>query len=805
MSVKASRSIHLYYITILTVAFIAFGFGVKYFWDNGPFNVENLNSAFEASIHFDELKKKDGLSVVKDLVNSDRSRDGIIRLNTFEKRTRTLNSFNKVDSYENLEESYNDVKRSLNKLISYPQMGSVILVLANKVTSFESFVVQNNWRTLSRVSKRVKSRLSGRAIQTPGFFTTDKLGTLLRLTQKDVDAMEQVTMRSVLKPTDKQTIVAKLKTFDTEVKMLQRYVSALEKFDGSFKTLETRYKIWFKDVAPQVVLTKLKMEKDTQTMALALVGLGGFLFLGLLGGILFYKRYKRVGQRETEGKILQYIQDGMFPLDNKIFDNKTSEEFKREFERCREYFHKRISFGTVFQEAVPFSSVLLDSNLNVSWANDLFYEHWNLDETHREGSSVTWDFLQQYTNLGEDDPVLMAHNQGIAGIYQIQVKDPRTEECLPYEMYVSPVEYSRQKRIMIFFYPLRSLEETMANQTRSIVGPIRKTLEHFVSGTFTPKAQDKLHKDFEVAGIGELFEKFLDHYQSVQRIQEDLMEEIQSLENTVNDQLKLISDLEAYSERKLNLVPEGRSSFENTKASIIHTIDLRYELESVFNRCLNVSKMLLREENVLLEDSAKARGTLEENKKAFSAVNKTKDDFKDLKEAMDELRARLNQSLEQTLMFMKREGIDPKLESSIGKIRMEMKGVEQVLQNFSKVLRGLDVGLGKMALITEQFDPIDLSSVKNSLAKAEKEMDDLTFDFGKINRSGQKSDDIVVDSLKSLYQTFNINAELDESALNLVHSFRNEEEVIFTEDEELTKALEEKTESEPESTNHANL
>lgn len=803
MSLKANRSIHLYYVTVLSLAFIAFGVGVKYFWDNGPFNVENLNSAFEASIHFDELKKKEGLSAIKELVNSDRARDGIIRLNTFEKRTKTLNSFNKVDSFDNLESSFDEVKKSLNTLISYPQMGSVVLVLANKVTSFESFVVQNNWRTLSRISKRVKSRMSGRAIQTPGFFTPDKLDTLLRLTKKDVETMENVTMRSVLKPTDKQTIVAKLRTLDTELQMLNKYVSALEKFEGSFQTLTTQYKIWFKDVAPQVVLTKLKMEKDTQNMALALLGLGSFLFIALLGGILFYRGSRRKGQKEVEGQILKYVQDGLFPLDSKVFDKNITEDFKREFERCREYFHKRISFGTVFQEAVPFSSVLLDSNLNVSWANDLFYEHWNLDETHREGSSTSWDYLQQYTNLGEDDPVLMAHHQGIAGIYQIQVKDPRTEESLPYEMYVSPVEYSRQKRIMIFFYPLRSLEETMANQTRAIVGPIRKTLESFVSGTFSSTTQEKLLKDFEVAGIGELFQKFQDHYQSTKRIQEELMEEIHLLENSVNDQLKLINDLEAFNERKLNLVPEGKRNFEDTKASIIHTIDLRYELENVFNRCLNVSKALLKEEGLLMEDSLKARNTLDENKKAFGAVSKTKDDFKELKGAMDELRARLNQSLEQTLMFMKKEGIDPKLESSIGKIRMEMKGVEQVLQNFSKVLRGLDVALGKMALITEQFEPMDLTSVKDALVKAESDIDDMTFEFGKINRSGQKSDDIVVESLKSLHQTFYTNTEIDESALELVHSFKNEDEVIFTEDEELTKAVEQNLELNRES--EANL
>ena len=75
-------------------------------------------------------------------------------------------------------------------------------------------------------------------------------------------------------------------------------------------------------------------------------------------------------------------------------------------------------------------------------------------------------------------------------------------------MYVSPVEYSKQKRIMIFFYPLRSLEETITNQMKATVGPIRNTLEALNTNSFTDDLKMKLSKDFDVAGIGELFTEF---------------------------------------------------------------------------------------------------------------------------------------------------------------------------------------------------------------------------------------------------------------------------------------------------------
>lgn len=793
MLFKASRKLQFYYTFVLALTLIAFGYGVKHFWDNGPFNVENLNSAFESSLHFDELKRSESLKSLNNLVNDDRARDAIIKLNEIEKRANILNSINEVSSFENLKSATAVTKGHLNELISFPQMRSVVSVLANKVSSFESFVVQNNWRTLTRISKRIHARLSGRSIQTPGFFTQGKLEGLLRLTESDVALIEKVTTGSVLSNSDKQNILAKANTFNTEVMMLKRYLTALENFNGSFKTLNQRYKEWFADIAPQITLTKINMEKDTRLMAMSLLGVVAFLFMSLSLGMFLYSKGKKSLNREFEASVLKFIQDGIFPLDSKVKYEEASETFKMEFERCREYFHKRISFGTVFQEAVPFSSVLLDSNLNLSWANDLFYQHWNLDDTHRERATISWDFLQQYTNLGEDDPVLMALNQGVAGIYQIQVKNPVSGECLPYEMYVSPVEYSRQKRIMIFFYPLRSLEETITNQTRSIVGPIRNTLDAFINERFDDHLKEKLSKDFEVASIGELFKKFNEYYGKNQGNLDELKADISNLEDSLNEQSNLIQDFDAINDRKCQIATESKTGFERTKTAIIHNIDLRYELEGLFNQTLNLSRTLMKKESLLLQQTGQTNEIIEENKKAFASVGRTKDDFKKVLDAINDMRASLNQSLEQTLMFVrKEEGVDPRLESSINKVRLELKGVEQLLQGFSKIMRNLDVGISKMELITNQAETPDLKSLSEQLKEIEKNLENQIFEFGRISRSGQKTDEVVVESLKALYDCFSLNEELTNSSSTMIDNFYREEEltnVVFTESPDVEKEI----------------
>ncbi len=794
MRFQVGRSLHYYYVSLLIFTLIVFGAGSKYFWDNGPFNSENVRASYEASMKYDDLGQRNPLKKVEGFVNTDRAREAINKLIAVEKDIMEMDNYGHVSSIDDLNLAIKQSKRFLNQLISYPQMANVISVLASKVSSFEDYVSENRWKTLTRISRRVQARIAPSISKTPGYYTLSKLGQLSRQLSSEIETMEKVTMGSVLADTDKQNIVTKLRTFDTEVQMLGRYVNSLKGFKTSFKTLKVNYKLWFDEIAPEITLAKINMEKNTRHMAFGLVGIVGFLFLGLMGGFLINRRYKRKSKEALESNILKVIQDGLIPIENKL-SYEGSSDFRREFERYREYFHKRISFGSVFQEAVPFSSVLLDSNLNVSWANELFYQHWNLEDTHRNGGSISWDYLQQYTNLGDDDPVLMALKQGIAGIYQIQIRNAKNKsEVLPYEMYVSPVEYSGLKRIMIFFYPLRSLEETIAEQSKAIVSPVSKTIDALQNSNFRTELREKLKKDYEIAGIGEVYDKFVAYGDSIEKMKMDFTTEIQNLELSIQEQNDVIEDIEELSTRKINLNDTIKSDFENSKNAIIHTIDLRGELEMLYDKLHGLTHSMLKQEHMLLDGTKNSNRVIDENFKAFDAVNRTKEDFKELKHAMDELRVRLNQSLEQTLLQLKKKGSNPKFEESIANIRGEMRSIEKVLQGFTGVLRNLDVGLGKMSLIIEQVEKFDTDAIEDTMVEVKNTLDDIHFEYGRIARTNETTDGQVVETLKSMFDSFSLMSQFDKNCESLLDNFREEElakNVIFTGDNELEDEINE--------------
>ncbi len=81
-----------------------------------------------------------------------------------------------------------------------------------------------------------------------------------------------------------------------------------------------------------------------------------------------------------------------------------------------------MSFGSIFQDALPLSAVMLDKNLKVEWTNKQFCDDWEISEEEISQEYMSWDYLAKLTNLGHDDPVVEALKNDVAGIYQIQVK-----------------------------------------------------------------------------------------------------------------------------------------------------------------------------------------------------------------------------------------------------------------------------------------------------------------------------------------------------------------------------------------------
>ena len=754
MNVKFGRSLQTYYaVTLLTLVTLV-GYGIFYFWNNGPVNIENVSSVFEATLQLDELKKRDDVKKIWSQVQKDRVRDAVSTLDGLEKDTKKLDSIASVDSYEKFEESLGKSKKSLNSLLSYPELSTIVTVLNNKVTNFENFVVQNSWRTLTRVSRRINAKVKPSRTRSPGFFTYRKLRSLWRSVSEDIRLMEKVTESSVLSREDKNLILTKTKTLKTEIGMLGKYLKEYSKFQKDFKKSDKAYQTWFKGIEPEISLKRIQFERNSQNMLFSLIGVVALMFIFSVFGFFVYRMGESKNRKEVEGMIVHAVKEGILPTETN-YEQSLSPESREEFDKYREYIHKRMSFGSIFQDAMPFSSILLDSNLNMVWANGLFYDHWSLGEYKNSDESLTWDFLQRFTNLGENDPVLSAVKDDVAGIYNIQVKTKTDDESLPFEMYVSPVLYANQRRIMISFYPLRSIEETLSNQSKSLVGPVARTLEALSSGSFNSEFKNKVKKDFDIAGINEVWDKFNTYNDFVNTQKNGLLNEIERLENDLYDQFKLVDDVQSVLTQKEELQRVSMLKFNDAKNGIISTVELRNEMEGLYQNTVVASKGLFRDEVSLLSQSQKLTEILGENQKALENVDGVRKEYKKLKGEVDQFKGRMLQLLDQSLIFQKNDANNYKIEQSLTKIKLEVKSFEKVLTQFSKISTALDVNLSKVSLIMQQCEVPDFSSLQDRMEEARDLIESDMFNVSRLSRNGQAKDEEMISALKGLYQSFN--------------------------------------------------
>jgi hypothetical protein len=742
-------SVHKFFVFVGIVALIFVGYGINSFWFEGSHNIENVATTYETAVKFNRLKDYKFPIKIKKLAEEDRAREAIKLAEEFNKQVRVLNNEVESDEYSSLNKSLLNSKKKLVGMISQPELKKIIGVLKNKISNFRNFVQQNSWKRLTRNSLRLEAKLQHHPSKSPGYYTSRRISGLMKGLSRDVDFMQDITAKSVLKGFDKSRILIKLKALGTEIKMLESYNNALNSFNASTVALNKNYITWSNDIGPQIVNKRMSLESGSKSILFGLIGFTTFLFLSIAGSFYFLKRDRLKTNIEREEYAISLLKNNILPIEVKPVREATP-EFQRSIDKYREYIHKRMSFGTVFQEAMPFSSMLLDSNLNLVWANSHFYDLLSLDE--KKDESLTWDFLQRFTNLGENDPILEAINHDIAGIYQIQVKPENKQEAAPFEMYVSPVKYAGQKRLMVIFYPLRNLEDTLTNQTRSLVGPVSRTLEALTNNSFDDSFKEKIVSDFEVAGIEDIFDKFNTYDEVINNERTCLLQEIDGLDKEITDLVKTIKDISELTQFKTKLQSLINKNFTVAKGTIIQSVEMRNKIESLFKESMKTAKALYREQDDLIVSSSRIQNVLSENEKAFDTVISHKESLKKFKVLVDDYRTRMVRTVEQTLIFNK--GLDPQFEQALEKIKLEVRGFDQTLKNFSQVVTTMDVCLSKVGLILEKTDTPDLRDVRKRFDSYREFIEVNMYDAQVIGQDSEVIDETMVGALKNLYESF---------------------------------------------------
>ncbi len=748
MRFTLGRVVHFYYVAVLVAITALFAYGVKYYWASGLLNIEYVSNLYDGTSKVRAVKERNDIDEIRKFVDGDRIKDANRIFARLESDIHDLKSIKSTEG--SFEENTKKVKTDLINFQSAPELTTILNSISTKVSAFESFVTEKKWPTLTKMAVNLRIKTSPGRLMQGGLYNFEKTQNLGQSINNDIEAMTNFTEASGLQADIKAAIINRVKTIKAEVGRLDTYVDDHKKFNRTYKDFSNDYQTWFKFVEPEIALKKIQFEKSSQTVFFSLLIVFASLVTSLAIGFVLYNYSTKRGSSKTEKLILDTIKEGLLPAEAKNIDQ-FSHEFTAELEKYRDYVHKRMTFGSIFQEAMPFAAILLDTNLNLIWGNSHFYDEWKLQNFNEDGGdSLSWDFLQRFTNLEDNSAVLNALRMSTSGVYKIQVKTAGIAKAIPYEMHVSTAEYSGQKRIMVIFYPMSEVEERISSQQEAIVKPMGAMMDAYFDESMTTDLKSQLRSEIEKAGGAELYTKFSQYVEKNETLRDDLSGEIDRLENALSEQRNIVADIRKSLVLSFETQRASVGRYNQFKSSVTAVLDARDQLEEQFRFALSASRELYKDQNKILNGAERAEKTVDDYVKSLKTITTLKTEFKELKGNVEEFKSRITQVLDQLLIFQNHEDDTLRIDQFLGKIKLEMKGFEKVLGGFNDVVTQLDVTVTKMDMMVESREKLDLETAKQHLDAIKNNLENAQFSGSRISQSAHSKDEEMVQVLKAL-------------------------------------------------------
>jgi len=747
---KLVRKLNQFYHFAFILIMVGILSTIFYFWKSGFIDGSRNKELHKANFILESITTEKPLKEVRMSVYNENPRQAIEKLTELEKKMERLNSLADDDKYPQIKKQFGEVKTAVASLISYSKTSKILSVFNSKLEKYNDYVKDKEWRTLTRTSSRVLGL-------TQGHINKKKLGTLVNTIDKDFAYMLKVTENSVLADKEKAEINSRISNLQIETSMLTKYVNERNDFYAKINSFNKDVAKWIERVSPELSYQRLQVE---QMGRYYMMGLFGILILvsGLFFSSFIFQKWHR---RNASGELESFLENF---VSNRIVANSKddygdfSNQFKNFTDDISDYVEKRMSYGSIFQKALPLSSIMLDKNLKVAWANKQFCEDWSLSEDEIKKDYLSWDYLSKLTNLGDNDPVLEALKNKVAGIYQVQIRVSEDAEVSPFEMFVNPVEYKNETRVMLFFYPLYHLQETIKEQAKTINNPIEKTLRLIASNEFKTHPKDELQNEYNIAGISPLLEKF-----------ENIVSIFDSEQSRLFDQIEMLYHKIEVLENKTNVI-----EFENEKLSVnnkgqIH--DLKAFKESII-QASTTGKMSEDLAKAELESIEKMLSSFESNyskaktlKEMISSLSSAmpkfasiKDEVKAHKNLLSDTKMRLSHSLSQ-MVHLKKKITDAEVlerfNNSYDRVGIEFKNLDTTSIELDKKISSLEVMLskGQMVLndVHSKLQHFDLITEGHALVNGKDELEKFKRDFRQVEGVIEGVEGPLIENLKSMY------------------------------------------------------
>jgi hypothetical protein len=734
----------IFYQTILTALFLTITATIIYFWNQGYVDGKKITEVHIINDTLLEVKKGTQLTNIEKSISQGETLKSIQELEKLTLEMKNIAYKTDFNLFQPLHSVLKKLNNDLVKMEDLPSKNKIISNVENKVIKFNQFAVANKYQTLTRTTDRMLSEIKNQ----------NNLSQLSKNLNIDTDLIIDVVTKSTLASEKKHEIFKKVESFDDDFKMIKDFAFQNEKLHKGINKAKDETSNWLKIVGPFLTEEKMRAEQIGRYYMIALLGLLSFVLIGIFSSIAF-----NISARKKEIKIIQNYTDEIINHyligKENIKQKGLAEPIQEIVLRAQNYLNKRMSFGYVFQDTLPFPALMLDHNLRVIWHNKNFLESWNLSEEDINHEMLSWDYLAKMTNIGEDDPVLEAIKTRVGGIFQIKVNAKENNQNVPYEMYLTPLTVENEKRLMIYFYPLDNMQTTITDQSSELA----KLVKNMIQAT-TLKNSDEIRNlkvEFDRMGIADIYLKIRELSEVQLAEQNQLISKMNSRDQQYKNMSNFLNTVEQVNLDNMSNTTEIIRSLKTIKEIVIKSFDNNSNAQSL------IKDLEMLNENLIdrLENSIALNGNLhsfyQEINNCLPQLDLLKAEYRRIKMELLDKRSSLSLSLSQLVHVKKKISDTDSLEKfsiQYEKVINDFRAIDDLIVQLDKKLMTSEVLTTKFTMLSEERKEIVNSSsvvINPDMIKDYKAASHKLHSENLKNEIGIGQEELLVDTMKSVF------------------------------------------------------
>lgn len=568
-------------------------------------------------------------------------------------------------------------------------------------------------------------------------------------TQTDLGRLLNIIKSSSLDDQEKQNLLSRIEGMREDIELTKGMAIQLKDVELSGKNATLNLEQWILELENKMRNVQ-SIFRDKQATLIVMMGSSfAILLIGWISVAYLFRWQKIKISEQVETEVDVVIQKGIME-DQRFMTEHYSEKMREKVINLLDELKVKLNLGTMLYDGLPFAGCLIDRDLNLTWSNRVFLDSFKINQSENDYKNLNWNNLRKIFYI-DGDPIKEAFENKTSGIYALKVRFEDSHQMEPFELYVRPIEFNREDRVMIFFYPLNSVKDAISDQVSIAKDTIERFVELWSSETLSNEQLQLLEKDFKSSDLDALYGQLVTFYQKQEsdKLESHLM--IETLEKENSNYNLILDEVRQIEDERKSIIKSEVQILDSIKDLFISTFDKTDSLLH-FNRSLmQINDDFKSEAQKISSQAGEIFKRSKESIDLLTQLDQIRGDYKKLKLDLIDVKCKLvafHSSLISNL-----PPLDDHQQKLVLRYKDELAKLEVTSTSLDKKLSQLDIFLGKFSYMQNLVGNDQISFNFNN-AQKDHEIKENLFELQKKLTEDEES---IISNFKELHHLMRLD------------------------------------------------